>query len=56
MIGDFDMEKFNMMCWKVLVMLFKAFYFLVLAAAIYTVADIILHCSEWELFPLFFFY
>lgn len=44
MIGDFDMEKISNFCWKVLIILFRIFYFLILAGAIYTVADIILHC------------
>ena len=44
MIGDFDLEKFTMMCWKILIILFRIFYFLILVAAIYTVADILLHC------------
>lgn len=44
MIGGFNMEKIGTWCWKVLVVLFKVFYFLILAGAIYTVADIILHC------------
>lgn len=44
MIGDFNMEKIGTLCWKALIVLFKVFYFLILAGAIYTVADIILHC------------
>ena len=44
MIGDFDLEKIGMWCWNVLIILFRIFYFLILVAAIYTVADIILHC------------
>lgn len=43
MIGDFDLEKIGMWCWKVLIILFRIFYFLILAAAIYTVIDICLH-------------
>ena len=44
MIGDSNMEKIGMWCWKVLIILFRIFYFIVIVAAIYTVADIILHC------------
>ncbi len=44
MIGDSNMEKIGMWFWKVLIILFRIFYFLVIVAAIYTVADIILHC------------
>lgn len=43
-IGDSNMEKIGMLCWKILIILFRIFYFLILVAAIYTVADIILHC------------
>lgn len=42
MIGDF--EKIGIWCWKILIILFRIFYFLILVAAIYTVADILLHC------------
>lgn len=44
MIGDFDIEKIVTFCWKMLIALFRIFYFLILAGTIYTVADIILHC------------
>lgn len=44
MIGDSNMEKIGMWCWKVLIILFRIFYFLIIVAAIYTVADILLHC------------
>ena len=44
MIGDSNMEKIGMLCWKVLIVLFRIFYFLILVAAIYTIIDIILHC------------
>ena len=44
MIGDFDLEKVGIWCWKILIILFRIFYFLILVAAIYTVADILLHC------------
>lgn len=43
MIGDFDLEKIGMWCWKVLIILFRIFYFLIIVAAIYTVIDICLH-------------
>ena len=43
-IGDSNMEKIGMWCWKVLIILFRIFYFLVIVAAIYTIIDIILHC------------
>lgn len=43
-IGDFDLEKIGMWCWKVLIILFRIFYFLIIVAAIYTVIDILLHC------------
>ena len=44
MIGDFDMEKLGMLCWKILIILFRIFYFLIIVAAIYTIIDIHLHC------------
>lgn len=43
-IGGSNMEKIGILCWKILIILFRIFYFLILVAAIYTVADIILHC------------
>lgn len=43
-IGDSNMEKIGMLCWKILIILFRIFYFLVIVAAIYTIIDIILHC------------
>ena len=43
-IGDSNMEKIGMWCWKILIILFRIFYFLVIVAAIYTIIDIILHC------------
>lgn len=43
-IGDSNMEKIGMWCWKILIILFRIFYFLILVAAIYTIIDIILHC------------
>ena len=44
MIGDSNMEKIGMWCWKALIILFRIFYLLVIVAAIYTIIDIILHC------------